>query len=80
LDDFAAWLGTHQGSIENALDLAAAVETLRATPDCGACRQRLRALVWPLLVRPPAAPAPRAPANERGRRYLDALQRQEDAR
>ncbi|WP_434031898.1 hypothetical protein [[Pseudomonas] boreopolis] len=80
LDDFAAWLGAHQGSIENALDLAAAVETLRATPDCGACRQRLRALVWPLLVRPPAAPAPRAPASERGRRYLDALQRQEDAR
>jgi hypothetical protein len=75
LEAFAPWLGAHENQLDGALDLAAALETLRATPECGACRQRLRALLWPLLLRPPAAVAPRAPAGPSGQRYLDALQR-----
>lgn len=80
LDGFARWLGAHEARLDDALDLAAAVETLRATPDCDTCRQRLRALLWPLLVRPPTAVAPRAPASRSGQRYLDVLQRAQEAR
>ncbi|QHG88920.1 hypothetical protein EBN15_00915 [Xanthomonas cucurbitae] len=77
LDAFARWLPAHQAALDGPLDLAAAVETLRATPACAACRQRLRALLWPLLVRPPAAVQPRQAADAGGQRYLDALHAQE---
>ncbi|MFA1260121.1 hypothetical protein ACDI97_01385 [Xanthomonas axonopodis pv. fascicularis] len=73
LDAFARWLPAHATAIDGPLDLAAAVETLRTTPACAACRQRLRALLWPLLVRPPAAVQPRVAPDAGGQRYLDAL-------
>ncbi|WP_355582402.1 hypothetical protein [Xanthomonas cannabis] len=77
LDAFARWLAAHERQLDAPLDLAAAVETLRATPDCARCRQHLRALLWPVLVRPPAAVQPRAAPDAGGQRYLDALHAQE---
>ncbi|WP_372392428.1 hypothetical protein ACCQ05_21245 [Xanthomonas sp. NCPPB 3582] len=77
LDAFARWLPAHEAALDDPLDLAAAIETLRASPACTACRQRLRALLWPLLVRPPAAVQPRPAADAGGQRYLDALHAQE---
>ncbi|WP_162498469.1 DUF4175 domain-containing protein [Xanthomonas arboricola] len=77
LDAFARWLPAHETQLDAPLDLAAAVETLRATPDCASCRQRLRALLWPVLVRPPAAVQPRTAPDAGGQRYLDALHAQE---
>ncbi|MCC4585509.1 DUF4175 domain-containing protein [Xanthomonas sp. NCPPB 1067] len=73
LDAFARWLPAHATAIDGPLDLAAAVETLRTTPACATCRQRLRALLWPLLVRPPAAVQARVAPDAGGQRYLDAL-------
>ncbi|MEA9566217.1 hypothetical protein [Xanthomonas sp. WHRI 8932A] len=77
LDAFARWLPAHETQLDAPLDLAAAVETLRATPDCASCRQRLRALLWPVLARPPAAVQPRTAPDAGGQRYLDALHAQE---
>ncbi|MEA9554574.1 hypothetical protein VC273_01125 [Xanthomonas nasturtii] len=77
LDAFARWLPAHETQLDAPLDLAAAAETLRATPDCASCRQRLRALLWPVLVRPPAAVQPRTAPDAGGQRYLDALHAQE---
>ena len=54
-------------------------ESLRAQPDCTPCRSELRAQLWPLLARPPAAVPRRDEAGATGSRYLDAL-RGEDSR
>ena len=58
------------------LAIAAAIQSLRRDPACAACRDRLRAQLWPLLARPPAAPAPRERAGRIGDAYLDALGRE----
>jgi hypothetical protein len=80
--DFAAlerWLREHPARAADPLAFVAAIEALRADPDCTACRHELRALLWPLLPRP-AAPVPRrSDGGATGARYLDAL-RHEDAR
>ena len=57
----------------DALAIAAAIDTLRRAPGCGACRARLRAALWPLVARPPGAPEARAPLDRAGAAYLDAL-------
>ncbi|WP_229792306.1 DUF4175 domain-containing protein [Cognatilysobacter bugurensis] len=80
--DFAAlerWLREHPDRAADPLAFVAAIESLRASPGCVPCRRELRALVWPLLPRPPAAVPRRDGAGEAGRRYLDAL-REERAR
>ena len=59
LEPMSTWLETNADRLEDPLSLVAAIETLRARPDCADCRQRLRALLWPLLP-PPVAAAPRA--------------------
>lgn len=56
------------------LALAAAIDRLQREPGCAPCRARLRALLWPMLQRPPAAPAARAAGGAQGRAYLEALQ------
>ena len=58
------------------LALAAAIDALQREPGCAACRERLRALLWPVLVRPPAAPGARPAAGRPGDAYLDALGRE----
>ncbi|MCM2336932.1 MAG: hypothetical protein NDI66_09140, partial [Pseudomonas sp.] len=74
--DFAAlerWLRDNQSRLADPLAFVAAIEALRADPDCAACRRDLRALLWPLLPRPPAAVPRRDAGDAAGRRYLEAL-------
>jgi hypothetical protein len=70
------WLASREGDSADTLDLAASLETLRSTPACSACRQRLRAQLWTWLLPPPARPQPRAAPTSAGQRYLQALQRE----
>ena len=67
------WLGEHQSSLRDPLAFVAAIEALRAQPDCLSCRRDLRALVWPLLPRPAASVSRREGDDAETRRYLDAL-------
>jgi len=69
------WLSERHGDDADTLDLLAALETLRGTPDCGDCRQRLRAQLWRWLLPPTTPPLPRAQPSASGQRYLEALQR-----
>ncbi len=74
--DFAAlerWLGDHPSQLRDPLAFVAAIEALRAQPQCDACRAQLRALLWPLLPRPAANVARRAGDDAASRAYLDAL-------
>jgi hypothetical protein len=78
--DFVAlegWLRDHQARLDDPLAFVAAIEALRADPDCASCRRDLRALLWPLLPRPAATVPRRNDGDAVGRRYLDAL-RQKD--
>jgi hypothetical protein len=79
--DFTAlerWLRDNQARLADPLAFVAAIEALRADPDCARCRRDLRALLWPLLPRPAATVPRRDDGDAVGRRYLDAL-RQEGA-
>ena len=80
--DFAPldrWLHANESRVADPLSLIAAIDALRAEPACDACRRELRAQLWPLLPRPPAAVPRRDDGDSTGRRYLDAL-RQEGLR
>lgn len=79
LDALQAWLSTNEARVPDALDLFAAIDEVRGDPACAPCRVRLRALLWSASPQPPAQVPRRAPADDAGRRYLDALQ-QEPAR
>lgn len=68
-----AWLRQHGQRAADPLSLQAAIDEVRRDPACSACRQRLRALLWPLLPTPPAAAARRPTPDAQGQRYLDAL-------
>lgn len=76
LDAMSAWLATHDGHADDPLALAAALDALRREPGCADCRQRLRALLWPMLRRPPAATGERMAPDRAGEAYLDALGRE----
>ncbi|MBV6807724.1 DUF4175 domain-containing protein [Xanthomonas euvesicatoria] len=73
---YAQWLQTQHDRLHDPLGLAAAVETLRAEPDCARCRTQLRVQVWRTLLAPSAAPHRRAAPDARGQRYLDALRQE----
>lgn len=70
---FDAWLARDGRGVRDPLTLVAATDALRRQPACMRCRERLRALLWPLLSPPPPAPTPRTPGDATGRAYLDAL-------
>lgn len=77
--DYAAlerWLGAHPERVSDPLAFAAALDALRQRGDCSDCRARLRALLWPVLARPPAAVPRRAAGDASDRRYFEALQAQ----
>jgi hypothetical protein len=74
--DFTAlerWLREHQSELHDPLAFVAAIEGLRAQPQCMKCRRDLRALLWPLLQRPAAGIELRDIDDAQARRYLDAL-------
>jgi hypothetical protein len=73
LDALARWVTANQTRLADPLALSAQIDTVRNEPGCLECRRKLRALLWTALERPPAGVLRRAPADARGRRYLDAL-------
>lgn len=79
LDALERWLRQNEARVPDALDLFAAIDSVRNDPACRDCRQRLRALLWSALPQPPAQVPRRDAPDAGGRRYLDAL-RQEPAR
>lgn len=73
LDELARWVVNHQGRLADPLALSAQIDTVRNEPNCLECRQKLRALLWTALERPPVGVLRRSPADAGGQRYLDAL-------
>ncbi|HVL43168.1 MAG TPA: hypothetical protein VM348_13515, partial [Brevundimonas sp.] len=67
------WIGANSDRLPDPLALSGALDAVRREPDCDACRQRLRALLWTAMERPPAGLARRRPADAVGDRYLGAL-------
>ncbi len=66
------------GRAQSAVDplaLAAAIDAIEREPRCAACRRALAGLVWRALPRPAAGVTARAGPSAIGRRYLDALGR-----
>lgn len=76
LDALERWLREHPAQAGDPLSLIAAADALRRQPDCDDCRERLRALLWPLLTRPPVNVPRREGGDASGRRYLDALRQE----
>lgn len=73
LDALDRWVRTNGDRLRDPLALRAAIDAVREEPGCGACRARLRSLLWSALEQPPAAVRRREAAGARGQRYLDAL-------
>lgn len=73
LDALDRWVRTNAGRLPDALALSGALDAVQREPGCAACRQKLRALLWIAMERPPAHPARRVPADVGGARYLDAI-------
>jgi hypothetical protein len=74
LGALAEWVRARETQLPQALELLAAIDALGSDPRCAACRQRLRALLWPLLPTPATATGTRAAPGTSGAAYLDALQ------
>ncbi|HSJ95775.1 MAG TPA: hypothetical protein VLC53_01800 [Myxococcota bacterium] len=70
----ASWIGERESELPEAIELLAAIDALGNDPACAACRQQLRALLWPLLPSPATATGPRAAAGASGTAYLEALE------
>lgn len=73
LDELERWIGANAGRLPDPLSLSGALDAVRRDPDCAECRQRLRALLWTAMERPPANLDRRRPADATGTRYLNAL-------
>jgi hypothetical protein len=74
LKSLASWVAGREPELPEAIELLAAIDTLGNDPACAACRQQLRALLWPLLPSPATATGPRAIAGASGAAYLEALE------
>lgn len=74
LDALTQWLRRNEARLPDPLSLAAAIEELRIAPDCGDCRQVLRAQLWRALLRPSPQIPRRNAADRMGQAYLDALE------
>jgi len=68
-----AWISEHGASLDDALGLIAALDSVRRDPGCAECRARLQDRLWPLLDVPAAGVLLRKAADRQGRAYLDAL-------
>ena len=76
LEALSTWLASNSLEVDDPLALAEALDAVRRDEDCADCRRRLRALMWPMLRRPPAATGERMPPDRAGAAYLDALGRE----
>lgn len=67
------WARDRQSTVPDALGVIASIDEVRRDASCAACRERLRARLWPLL--PPAATraTPRRNLDASGAAWLDAL-------
>src|SRR5690606_23391586 len=73
LDAVQAWADAHGGRIADPLALVAAIDALRIDPDCDACREDLRGLLWSAMRRPDNGVPRRDAGDAGGRRYLQLL-------
>ncbi|MGY0651092.1 hypothetical protein ACW7GZ_04350 [Luteimonas sp. A537] len=73
LGALSAWLAANGEQGSDPLAVMAAVDAVQRDPACEDCRQRLRALLWPLTRPPTAAPLQRRGPDAVGKAYLDAL-------
>ncbi|HET9047403.1 MAG TPA: hypothetical protein VFN29_00350 [Chiayiivirga sp.] len=76
LDAALAYLQRSSERMTDTLGLQAAIDDVRRQTDCAACRERLRAQLWPRLPRPVAQVPRHAAPDDEGARYLDALDRE----
>ncbi len=74
LGALAGWVRAREAQLPQAIEMLVAIDALNDEPQCDACRQQLRALLWTLLPQPATAPGTRATAGPSGTTYLDALQ------
>ena len=70
------WVGARESELPQGIEVLAAIDELRNDPQCVDCRNRLGALLWPLLPVPASATATRAPGGTAGAAYLEALRRE----
>ena len=79
--DFGAlrvWLASHPERVPDALGLKVAMDEVQRKPACQPCRARLKALLWPVLPAPLAAPVPRRAADGPARSYRELLRRERE--
>ncbi|MGB0134191.1 hypothetical protein, partial [Dokdonella sp.] len=73
LEGFEAWVGEHESTLADPLDLIAALDVLRREPACDVCRESVLDALWPLLPALPATTPLRAAPDAVGKSYLDAI-------
>ncbi len=73
LGRLSGWLAANTARVPDPLALTAAIDAVRRQPDCDACRQRLRGVLWSALARPAPTVTRRPEGGAMGRRYRAAL-------
>ena len=73
LSALEAWVRTNGERLPDPLAITAALDAVRRDPGCGACRQRLRGVLWTAMERPEAEVLRRRTPDATGARYLDRL-------
>ena len=68
------WMADHGDRLPDALGLKVALAEMESRPDCRSCREAVKALLWPVLAKPPAMPKTRRPQPVASP-YQRALQR-----
>lgn len=79
--DFGAlrvWLAAHPERVPDALGLKVAMDEVQRKPGCQSCRARLKAMLWPVLPAPLAAPVPRRAVDGPARSYRELLRRERE--
>ena len=69
------WMADHGDRLPDALGLKVALAEMESRPDCRSCREAVKALLWPVLAKPPAVPKARRPQPVESP-YQRALQRE----
>lgn len=68
------WVRANEGRLPDPLALTAAIDTLRQSPRCAACRARLQSLLWTAMERPMGQALPRRRPDDMGARYLQMIE------